>query len=588
MNNRLRIAGRLGLWLTLAGMVSCASPLERSTQEALRAEMMASHRRYLEAVAAGPVIELSRAPSAVERELAEEGRIEALDAESGPRAYVDAPLELGPDLLGDAQTPVVRLTLAQALQMAARNNLDVQLARLQPAISEAQITQAEAVFDAVFFAGFERQDLNTPGPPSLFPGFGLGGDQRARQTTFNTGIRKQLSTGGLVSVQTEMGRMFREPAVTTVDTWDTANLSVNIVQPLLRNFGSEVSLAEVYLTRNARAADVQTLRQTMLDVVAVTEQAYWNLFLAQQQLLIQLRLLERTIADREILIQRRDLDVPFVSITEASSFVEQRRFDVIRAREQVRITSDALKRLINDPDLPISGEALLLPADVPADVPIEYSLVDAVTTALQHRPEMQRALLAISDASIRLRVADNQRLPELNLAATVRFSGVGNTTGEAYRETFRGDFIDYLFSAQFEVPIGNRGPEAQHRRFQLERQSSVVNYQRTGQAVVQEVKDSLRRLASGYELIGAARSARQAAADNLRAIQAQEDAGVALTPEFIDLKLRRQEALARFEIEEIQALTSYNVAVAEFYRSTGALLRRNGIIFSDAPVQDLP
>jgi outer membrane protein TolC len=389
-------------------------------------------------------------------------------------------------------------------------------------------------------------------------------------------------------VETATSHTFQDPATTTKDTFDSANLSVNIVQPILRNFGADVTLAEVFLTRNARASDVQALRQAMLDAVAATEQAYWEVFLARQQLLIQLRLLERTVADREILLRRRDLDVPVVSITEASSFVEQRRFDVIQARQRVRVASDALKRLINDPDLPLSGEAILLPADVPADLPIEFSLLDAVTTALQQRPEMQRALLAISDASIRLKVADNQRLPELNLSATARINGIGDSTGEAYSEAFQGDFIDYLFGAQFEVPIGNRGPEAQYRRFQLERQSSVVDYRRVGQLVVLEVKDAMRQLSSSYELIGAARSARRAAADNLRAIQAQEEAGVALTPEFIDLKLRRQEALAGFEVEETQALATYNTAIAQFYRSTGTLLRRNGIVFTDSPVEDLP
>ncbi len=577
------------LWTSVGAAalaVGCASPLETTTQEALRRELVQSHRKYLEAVAAGPVIELSRAPSAVEQSLREEGLVEQLDAVSGPGAYQEEPLDLGPNLLGEANTSVVTVSLQQVLQMAAKNNLDIQLARIRPAITEAQIVQAEAVFDAIYFANYEYANLDQPGVPGLFAGF--GGDTRERAFLFTTGIRKTLSTGGQISVETQTGRTFREPSTTTINTFDTANLSVNIVQPLLRNFGSDVTLAEVYLTRNARAADVQALRQTMLDIIAQTEQAYWDLYLARQQLLIQLRLLQRTEEDLQVLIRRRELDVPVVAITEARAAVEQRRFDVIQARQRVRLTSDRLKQLINDPDLPVSGEALLLPADAPADMPIEFSLVDAVTTALQERPEMQRALLAISDASIRLRVADNQRLPELNLAATVRFSGLGDSTDDAYGEMFEGDFIDFLLSAQFQVPIGNRGPEAQYRRFQLERQATVINYQRIGQAVVLEVKDALRQLTAAYELIGAARAARRAAADNLRAIYAQEEAGVALTPEFIDLKLRRQEALARFEIEEIQALTNYNTAVAQFYRSIGTLLKRNGIIFSEAPVVDTP
>src|SRR5690606_20072163 len=130
--------------------------------------------------------------------------LEELERTSGPKAYIDAPMRLGPNLMGEVDTPVVTVTLEQAIQMAARNNLDVQLARLQPAISEARIVQAEAVFDAVYFAEFTHDRLDTPGPPSLFPG--IGGTTQSRDTVFRTGIRKVLSSGGQVSVQTEMGR----------------------------------------------------------------------------------------------------------------------------------------------------------------------------------------------------------------------------------------------------------------------------------------------------------------------------------------------------------------------------------------------
>jgi hypothetical protein len=99
----------------------------------------------------------------------------------------------------------------------------------------------------------------------------------------------------------------------------------------------------------------------------------------------------------------------------------------------------------------------------------------------------------------------------------------------------------------------------------------------------------MRNLMTDYELIGAARAARRAASDSLRAIQAQEDAGAALTPEFLlDLKLTTQSRLADAETQEYQALTDYSTAIANFYRSMGTLLERNHIDFRDPLQGELP
>ena len=202
---------------------------------------------------------------------------------------------------------------------------------------------------------------------------------------------------------------------------------------------------------------------------------------------------------------------------------------------------------------------------------------------MQNRPELQLALLQIKDASIRHRVADNSRLPELNLNASINFNGVSTRdAGNAYDSLEQDDFIDYLIGGQFEVPIGNRGPEAQYAQRRLERRQATIVYQEMAQEIVLEVKQALRDLLTSYQLMGSTRSSRLAAADNLRAIEVQEDAGVALTPEFlVDLKLRAQERLANAETQENRSLAAYNNALAALYQAMGTLLDRNHIAFND-------
>ncbi len=574
----MKLPNGLGLMLSAAFLAGCAGPLDRTLEDRLREDLVGSNRAYLQAVAAGPVVELSRPPSDVETELSNERRTQ-LDRMSGPAAYQKDELRLGADLLGKANTDLVVMNLREVIRRAVRSNLDVELARIQPAISEARITRAESDFDAVFFTNLNRDSTDTP-RPGTGAGLSVFGSQQSERSTAATGIRKNLSSGGQLTVQAVFARINEDPSFFSAIPnsrfhYHDTDIEIQLTQPLLRNFGSDVNRAGIALEQNARRETLQDLRLTLINVVQATEQAYWQLVFSRNLLLIQQRLLERTQADRDQLQRRQNFDVSPVRLTEANSFVELRRADVIRARQQVRLASDQLKLLINAPDAPIAEEILIVPVDEPADLSVTYSLLDAVTTALRHRPELRRALLEIDDASIRQRVADNQRLPVLNLGATLRYNGVGEAPGAGLDSA---DFIDYLLTAQFEVPIGNRGPEAQYREQQLQRQAAVVNYRRTSMQVITDVKAALRDLHTTFELIGAARAARRAAADNLRALEEQEEAGVALTPEFLlDLKLSTQQRLANAEIQEAQALADYSTAISRYYQSTGTLLDLNGI-----------
>ena len=504
---------------------------------------------------------------------------------SGIGSYEGEPLELGGDLMGrePAAGDAVELTLARAVQLAVEHNLSVGVARLLPGIAYQDVVRAEAAFDAAVFVEAAYAGLDTPQPPGSIEG--LSSDQQSQNLSLTTGIRKRFAYGTSVSVETDPTYQQQRPTINLFDDYYTASVAATVEQPLLEGFGPAANRAEVRLARNATLDQREQLRAALLRVVAEVHGAYWDLFNARQNLLIQQRLLERTLDDRDRLVQRRDFDVSPVRITEANSFVELRRSDVIRARQRVRLASDRLKRLLSAPELPVAGETLIVPTDAPTREPVTFNLVELLSQALQRRPEMEQSLLGISDARVRARAAENARLPELDLAFTLRLNGLNeDDLAEAYdRDIGELSFIDYLVSLRFEQALGNRADEALLRRRRLEQERSTRAYRQQAEAVVLEVKDAMRNIITSYELIGASRAARRAAADSLRAIEAQEEAGVALTPEFLlDLKLATQQRLADAEAQEVAAVADYNTAIADLFAATGTLLERNGVEVSEA------
>ncbi len=503
---------------------------------------------------------------------------------AGPESYAGDPLPLDRDLLGrDATT--TSLSLERAIKSASSNNLELQFQRLAPAINEAQVVAAEAAFDWVLFG-----EANTASLDEVTEGnsFSPGSVSTAQRRTANAdlGIRRNLITGGQFTIQTGLDHEdFRRGGSGSIDPNNNANLALQYNQPLLRGFGSDVSQARIRLAINAERDEIAQLKAQMIATVTETEQAYWDLVRARWDLLIFQRLLERGIDTRDKTKAREVLDAGPAQISNAIATVEARRGFLITSQEAYRRASDQLKRLINDPDMPVGSEMVLIPIDQPLDAPIRYNLLDSYITAIDNRPEVQQAILSIDNTSIRQVVADNQRLPQLDLRLQMRFNGLDDDFDQSWDQIIDGQFVSYLAGLVFEQPIGNRLGEAQSRQARLERAQSIISYQNTIQNVINEVKTELRQVVTEYKLVEQARITRVAAAESLRSFQVEMELQLGFTVQNLEIWFNRQTELAQAERDEINELVRYNIALARLQAAMGTALERNKIEFivPDAP-----
>lgn len=591
----VRAASRGMAWgCVLATLAGCASPSplgQQGERELRRAVTEAAAREVAQAQREGKPIVITREPGA-ERIGIRPQFMPELDAMAGPKAYDGAKLPLGEDLLGSASRTVV-LNLERAVRTAVEHNIAVQFARVSPAISEAQVTSAQAAFDWTLFSTLT---LNKNDSPRVASTQGGGSTNNLASTTTQSqaqstlGVRRQLIGGGRFTVQQDFSFTDDKTRnqVTSPDPASQLSFTLQFDQPLLRGMGSEVSRAEVRVAQNAERNAVQSLKRDLMRTVADTEKTYWQLAQAHKELLIQQRLLERGEKVRDLMIARTLNDANSAQVADAQARVERRKADVLRAQTNLKNASDRLKALMNDPDLPVGSELIVLPADGPIDAPLRFSLLDSIRSAVQYRPEVQQAILGIDDASIRRLVADNQRLPDLQLRLQARTSSLEDSPGDAYGQVWDGRFIDYVAGLVFEVPIGNRRAESELRRRSLERMQTVIAYRNTVQQVTQEVKTSLDRIALNYRLITQTQAGRVAAANALRVLLIEQETTAGITPERLDLEFSRQEQLASAEREEVQALADYNVAITDLYLSMGTLLDRNQIRFIVPTAEDAP
>jgi outer membrane protein TolC len=394
----------------------------------------------------------------------------------------------------------------------------------------------------------------------------------------SSGIQTATVTGGSfnVGMSSTYSQLYPQNLYSNNPAWINA-VQVGLTQPLLRGFGTDVNMAQIRLARNNDRRSMQQLRGQLLQLCRDVEQGYWALVMARQRVATAQWLVRVGIEVRDVLAKRRAFDTTQAQYADAVAKVEDRKSQLIRAQREVTGAVDRMKVLLNDPSLPVGDETMIVPADFMVDQPLKYSLREAIATAMEQSPAVAQALLAVDDAGIRQVVADNGRLPDLNLNAQMQFNGLEGDYGDSWQELGEGGFVNYLVGLNFNQPIGNRAGEANYRRARLQRSQAVLAYRGAVQSAIFQVKDALRSVEAQYRLIEQTRAYRLAQAENLRALLVEEQTVATLTPEFLALKFQRQQELANAQVQEMQSLVEYSGAIAQLWNAMGTGLQMNRV-----------
>ncbi|MDP7008363.1 MAG: TolC family protein [Phycisphaerales bacterium] len=477
------------------------------------------------------------------------------------------------------------ITVEEAVQSAIANNLDLELAKLEPAISKQAEIQAEAVFDYLFAASATQRGVQLPQQQTVVGGIPTGVTEvKSSVQAYEASLAKKLTTGGLLTFSTDVTGTHTKTTgvnVTPDPSWETVG-SIDFRQPLLRGFGEKVVTSEVQLAKNASDKAIQEFRQSLHETITNTETAYLQLALQWRTLQVQEWLLEQGESVVEILELRRAYDTSEADYAQAVATVKQRAADVISQQAVVQNASDALKILINSPELPIESTVVIRPTGTIEVADVLLSLRETIISAVQNRPDLQVLKLSVDDQIIKVRVAKNETLPQLDLQAQLSSYGLDSGVGNAYSEVFDGDYLNHLVGLSFEQPVGNRMADANYTSSRLSRIAAITSYNKGLQRAIAEVKDAMRNVATNAELISANTSYRIAQAENLRALLVEEETLSGLTPTFLNLKLQTQSGLANARIAEFTATVNFNISLAALYLASGTTLEMHQISIDDA------
>jgi len=498
----------------------------------------------------------------------------------------------GPSFGSDGE-PILPLSLQDVIQRAVLYNHDVKVAGYQPAIDASRVVEAQANFDPVLFGSIsgQKKDDENAGTEFTNPQAGTAVTSFFdKDDTYSgeVGIKRNLESGGQIQAKwdTEYQQLIPQRFVDNPFWQDQVTLQ--LTQPLLRNFGADVNTARIVINRNNARVSLLEFRKALEDNVAKTEEAYWQLVNAQEDVKINEAVLKENEAAYKAQYDRLGQHlVSSLEVSQVQSTLEARRATLIRARADARNLSDQLKQLMNDPNLPVTSPDLIMPTDKPVTDPMEFDIEDQINSAVENRFEIGEQLLKIDVATVTYNVARNNTLPKLDLTASVSPMVVDANFQSTISNEAKFPHWEYGAQLQLEIPIGNREALAILRRTELQRMQAIEQYSATISQVSLDVRQAAREVETTYSLIDVQRQSRMAAERALHDVVLRQQRGAeAITPEFVQLRLDLADRLAQAQEQENQAISEYNIALERLERAKGTLLRYNNVVMQEEPYKD--
>ena len=314
------------------------------------------------------------------------------------------------------------------------------------------------------------------------------------ESLYSVRLQNRLATGGTIALDYRLfdrinnigsgGSIFNpNPSGNEYQRQFESFMGVTFEQPLLRkenieNLGEQnaqnprtrVQLAE----KNADIA-FQQVRRELSNIIVQVEVAYWNLYTAIEEK----RLREESLkVARDILTENKkrvklgkmaelDLLQTESEIADREARLEESNRKLHSARNEL---NTSFSQFLVDQDFSFT------PIDVPQIVPITESWEDIAVDALHNHPEYLIRKKQVELEGLRLKYAENQRLPQLDLNLSYGFNGLGTSVSESWDQINDFNKVDWFAGVILNVPIlGDRKADEETSAARRRKQQALMN-----------------------------------------------------------------------------------------------------------------
>ena len=516
----------------------------------------------------------------------------------------------------------MELSLEQALSMALANNKDIESSRIDKEESDYNLEGALGAFDA-------HMDLNSYWEQQIQPiGSTLGGS--ATGAVLNKTWLSDPSVtqpipwyGGSVKTDLSSANSYSNNSFLSLNPQYPTSLNFSYTQPLWRNLMYDSNRHQIDVAKKNRNLSDEQFRQRVMDVVAQTEQAYWELAYAYNNLQVQLEAVRIGVQQDES-NRRQEQQGLLAPIDVVAAQTQLANFEVGAYTAQSGLTSaeNTLKALILADRMDGLWHQALIPVTLPdVRAPI-VPLGDAVAEALANRPELAQVKISAEINEKDVRYYRDQTKPEVDLTATYTRAGLsgillppgpnpftagfgpltdrlnelsalagltplppvsfGSTAlppllvggyGQSLSNLWNGSFPTTEFQLRVSLPLRNRAAEANLSKSVAETRRIRNQRQQVEETIESGVRDAIENMQMAQLRLQAAQVARASAEEQYQSEQRQFQAGTST----LFLVQQRQATMITARSQERRSEADMTEAISNYRLATGTILAERNI-----------
>jgi outer membrane protein len=504
-----------------------------------------------------------------------------ISARAGQRSAMSPP---APDKEG------VHLSLTDAIRLALANNQDLNVTVNVAESAHFFLFQNTGIYDPLLTGNGLRSHQELPTSSQLSGGTVI-------KTDVASGVAQvsQLTPwGGVFSLGFSGDRTKTSSSFQTINPAFGSNLVLGVSQPLLRNFGVDVTNLNINTARNTRDASYQNFVRSVQTTIDTVEQAYWDLVFARANLLVKLE--ARDIAAELNRITKIKIDVGSmapIDIVQTEVGIATAEQDVINAEAAIGLAGDQLRRAMNYEAT--SGQTPIVPTDALGAERLSFDLGQGVETALDRRPEILAQGYAVASDQLVYDYWGNQILPRLDLQAHYGHNGgatavIDPDTGQVISKNdagfdgsvsslFTRHYQDWSVGLVFSYPILNRTARGARGVAEFNMEADRARLTTLQQDIVLNVRNAHRAIVTAALQIDAAAKSRELAERNLDAARKKYDNGMTTSFEVSQIQAQLSDAKSK----ELLALAIYRKAVSAYHSAVADILDWKGVKIEGIP-----
>ena len=379
------------------------------------------------------------------------------------------------------------LKLEDYLQEVWGANELLQVQALEAAITDEQLEAEKAIFDPVFVGQFNALDEHRPNTAEQRVNLGYADVFNQRNKFLQSGVEVLTPSGLRLHLGYDLSRMSNNLNSSSFPHGEyLSRVGVTAVQPLLKGGGSVVTMAGIRAAAVNSDIGFQDYRKGMMEILGRAEIAYWNLFETQEKFRItgeSLRMAKELLEDSRIRLQLgKGTELELMQAEAGLALRDASRYE---ASSDLSVARSRLLVFLGRKD---EGEEI-----VAADKPVYHSespqFKELWGKAFDGNPEFVALRKRVDLDGIKLVLARNAKLPQLDFTVGYAFSGIGSSAGDSFHAAEDQDYPSWSGGLQLRIPLmGDDKAEHELKAAQLRKKATELGLSNFSK----ELENSLR------------------------------------------------------------------------------------------------